>query len=68
MSEYQYYEFQTIDRHLTDEEQAALSQLSSRVEISSTRAVFTYSYGDFRVSPEQVLAKYFDAMVTGKGL
>lgn len=29
MSKYQYYEFQTIDRPLTDEEQAAVSQLSS---------------------------------------
>lgn len=62
MSEYQYYEFQTIDRPLTDDEQAAVSQLSSRVELNSNRAVFTYSYGDFRGSPKQVLATYFDAM------
>ncbi|MGK7875396.1 MAG: hypothetical protein AB4426_19475 [Xenococcaceae cyanobacterium] len=62
MSEYQYYEFQTIDRPLTEDEQAAVSQLSSRVLLSSTKAVFTYSYGDFRGDPKQVLAKYFDAM------
>ncbi|MCA1991426.1 MAG: hypothetical protein LDL41_05175 [Coleofasciculus sp. S288] len=62
MSEYQYYEFQTIDRPLTPNEQAAIRQLSSRVELSSTRAVFTYSYADFRGEPKQVLAKYFDAM------
>lgn len=62
VSEYQYYEFQAIDRPLTEDERAAVGQLSSRVELSSTRAVFTYSYGDFRGDPKQVLAKYFDAM------
>lgn len=62
MSEYQYYEFQTIDRSLTQVEQRALGQLSSRVQLSSTKAVFTYSYGDFPGNPKQVLAKYFDAM------
>ncbi|MCC3438578.1 MULTISPECIES: hypothetical protein [unclassified Microcoleus] len=62
MSEYQYYEFKTIDRPLTKAEKEEISLLSSRVQLSSTTAIFTYSYGDFRGSPEQVLAKYFDAM------
>jgi hypothetical protein len=31
MSEYQYYEFQTIDRPLTADEQDEIRQLSSRV-------------------------------------
>ena len=30
MSEYQYYEFQTIDRPLTPKEQAEIKELSSR--------------------------------------
>ena len=47
MSEYQYYEFQAIDRTLTQEERAAISQLSSRVKPTATSAIFTYSYGDF---------------------
>ena len=63
MSEYQYYEFQALDRPLTREEQADISQLSSRVELSSTRAVFTYQYGDFHGDPKKVLAQYFDAML-----
>jgi len=63
MSEFQYYEFQTIDRPLTDEEQAAISRLSSRVALTANQAVFTYQYGDFREDPEQVLAQYFDAML-----
>ncbi|AFY89304.1 hypothetical protein [Chroococcidiopsis thermalis] len=61
MSEYQYYEFQTLDRSLTKQEQAAIAQLSSRVELSTTKAVFTYSYSDLPGDPKQLLAKYFDA-------
>ncbi len=34
MSEYQYYEFQAIDRLLTEEEQAAVNRLSSHIEVS----------------------------------
>ena len=63
MSEYQYYEFQTIDRPLTREEQADISQLSSRVQLSSTRAVFTYQYGDFRGDAKRCWLNTFDAMV-----
>lgn len=62
MSEYQYYEFQTIDRPLNGKELEAISQLSSRVQLTATRAIFTYSYGDFRGSPQNILAQYFDAM------
>ncbi len=62
MSEYQYYEFQAIDRPLTREEQEAVARLSSRVEPHPRRAVFVYNYGDFRGNPEAVLAQYYDAM------
>jgi len=62
MSEYQYYEFQAIDRPLTQEERAAIGQLSSRVKPTATSASFTYSYGDFRGDTKQVLARYFDIM------
>lgn len=63
MSEYQYYEFQTIDRPLTEEERIEIGSWSSRTRPTSTQAVFTYSYGDFPKSPEQVVGKYFDAML-----
>ncbi len=63
MSEYQYYEFQAIDRPLTEEEVAYVGSLSSRTDPTSTRAVFTYSYSDFRGKPETVLTKYYDAML-----
>jgi hypothetical protein len=63
MSEYQYYEFQAIDRPLTEEEQRAVAQLSSRVHPHPRRAVFTYSWSDFPGRGEEVLARYYDAML-----
>ena len=62
MSEYQYYEFQTVDKVLSEQDKKEISQLSSRVQLTSRKAIFTYSYGDFRGQPEKVLEKYFDAM------
>ncbi|WP_129674555.1 hypothetical protein [Candidatus Chloroploca sp. Khr17] len=63
MSEYQYYEFQTIDRPLTAQQKAAMRQLSSRVELSATRAIFNYAYSDFRGEPLKVLEQHFDALL-----
>ena len=63
MSEYQYYEWQTLDRPLTPEEQAAVSELSSHIEVTSSQAVVTYSWGNFKHDPRQVLARYFDAFL-----
>ena len=63
MSEYQYYEFQALDRPLTASEQAYISSLPSRVHLSATNAIFTYSYGDFRGEPKEVLEKCFDIML-----
>ncbi len=61
MSEYQYHEWQTVDRVLTSEEQEAVNDLSSHIEVSSSRAVVTYHWSDFRHDPRQVLLDYFDA-------
>jgi hypothetical protein len=62
MSEYQYYEWQTIDRPLSPIEKDAVSGLSSHMEtVTSTQAIVTYSWGDFKHSPRQVLLEYFDA-------
>jgi hypothetical protein len=63
MSEYQYYEFQAIDRALTEEEQAHVRTLSRRVEPTPRQAIFTYSYGDFRGDPLTLLETHFDAML-----
>jgi len=63
MSEYQYYEFQALDRALTSQEQKTLQALSSRAQVTPHRASFVYHYGDFRGDPEAILAQYFDAML-----
>lgn len=64
MSEYQYYEWQTIDRPLTAHEQAEVNGLSSHMgTVTSTQAIVTYSWGDFKHDPQKVLLKYFDAFL-----
>jgi len=61
MSEYQYYEWQTLERPLTAAEQAAVNNLSSHIDVTSSQAVVTYNWGDFKHDPIKVLARYFDA-------
>ena len=61
MSEYQYYEFRTINRHLTPAERAAVNKLSSHGHTTATSFSVDYSYGDFKHNPDEVLARYFDA-------
>ena len=63
MSEYQYYEFRTVDRSLTMQEMEELETLSSRAEITPTSFTNTYSYGDFRGKPERLMEQYFDVFV-----
>lgn len=63
MSEYQYYEFQTIDRPLTDREMSTLRSHSSRATITSTRFVNRYSYGSFKGNASEWMDKYFDAFL-----
>lgn len=46
MSEYQYYEFQAIDRPLTEPEMAELRVHSTRARIPQTSFVNDYSRGD----------------------
>jgi hypothetical protein len=63
INEYQYYEWQAIDRPLTREERAAVDRLSSHITVTSTSAWVDYSWGDFKHDPKQVLARYFDAFL-----
>nr|MCU0553119.1 hypothetical protein [Leptolyngbya sp. Prado105] len=63
MSEYQYYEFQALDRPLSSEDQEYIRTLSSRVEPTATRAKFVYHYGNFRGDPLKVLDRCFDMMM-----
>src|SRR5271167_2327483 len=40
-----------------------LRKLSSRADITATRFVNEYNYGDFRGSPEKLMERYFDAFL-----
>ena len=62
MSSYQYYEFQAIDRLLTEDEQRAVARLSSRVEPHPRQAVFVYHWGSFPANPREILLQYFDVL------
>lgn len=61
MSEYQYYEFQAVDRSLTREQMSELRSYSSRAEITATRFVNIYNYGSFKGNAKQWMERYFDA-------
>lgn len=63
MSEYQYYEFRTDGRTLDEAARKELRQLSSRAIVTSTQAIYTYSYSDFRYDNKEILADYFDIML-----
>ncbi|WP_406354353.1 hypothetical protein [Streptomyces sp. NBC_00658] len=61
MSEYQYYEFQAIDRPLTKDELEQVRALSSRARISSTHFVNEYHYGNFRGDERKLVEQLYDA-------
>jgi hypothetical protein len=63
MSEYQYYEFQAIDKPLTEQDMQALRELSTRAQITPTHFVNTYNWGDFKGDPNALMRKCFDAFL-----
>lgn len=63
MSEYQYYEFQAVDRLLTSKQMEELRRYSSRAQITPSSFVNVYNYGDFRGDPYKLMGKYFDAFL-----
>jgi len=63
MSEYQYYEFQAIDRSLTEEQMEELRSYSTRATITRTSFVNDYSWGSFKGDPDAWMEKYFDAFL-----
>ncbi|MFN8511205.1 MAG: hypothetical protein U0232_00325 [Thermomicrobiales bacterium] len=63
MSEYQYYEFQAIDRPLTKAELAAVRALSTRATITPTRFQNEYHWGDFKGDPLVLMTRYYDIHV-----
>ena len=60
MSEHQYYEFQAVDRPLSEADRKALRALSSRAQITATSFTNTYNFGDFRGDPLKLMQRWFD--------
>ena len=63
MSEYQYYEFQAIDRPLTAKEISKLRSYSTRARITPTSFVNHYSWGSFGGDADNWMETYFDAFL-----
>jgi hypothetical protein len=63
MSEFQYYEFRTVNRTLTRDELKEVNTWSSRGEVTSTSATFTYNFGSFKQDPKRCLVSHFDMML-----
>lgn len=53
----------TGESPLTREEQEAVNGLSSHIDVSATRAVVEYHWGDFKHNPVHVLHKFFDGFL-----
>ena len=62
MSEYQYYEFLAIDHPLTRKQMSEVREFSTRAEITATRFVNEYNWGNFKGKPDLMVTKYFDLM------
>ncbi len=60
MSEYQYYEFQAIDRPLSEADRKALRGLSTRARITATSFPNSYEWGDFKGDPDKLMERWFD--------
>lgn len=63
MSEYQYYEFQAIDRPLDERARRELRACSTRATITSTRFVNHYQWGDLKGDPRVWMERYFDTFL-----
>ena len=63
MSEYQYYEFATIDQPLTRTDMAALRAVSTRAVITPSGFANHYEWGDLKADPADWMRRYFDAFV-----
>jgi hypothetical protein len=60
MSEYQYYEFQAIDRPLREADREALRALSTRARITATSFTNSYEWGSFKGDPAKLMDRWFD--------
>jgi hypothetical protein len=60
VGEYQYYEFQAIDRPLSEADRQTLRNLSTRARITATSFTNSYEWGDFKGDPAKLMERWFD--------
>jgi hypothetical protein len=63
MSEYQYYEFQTVDDRLSEKEMQELRSYSTRAHITPTSFTNQYDWGNFKGDADAWMEKYFDGFL-----
>ncbi len=63
MSEYQYFEFQAIDRPLSNQEMRELRSYSTRAQITPTSFINEYHWGNFKGDEDDWVERYFDAFL-----
>ena len=63
MSEYQYIEFQAVDRPLNDKQLAFAERQSSRADVSRRSLKVEYHYSDFRGDVDGLLRNGFDVFL-----
>jgi len=63
MSEYQYYEFNAVDKPLNEKDMQALRNLSTRARITPTSFANEYNWGDLKGDPLKLVERYFDAFL-----
>lgn len=61
MSEYQFYEFQAVDRPLDARQLGEVRSLSTRADITPSSFVNVYHWGNFRGDPRAMMERYYDA-------
>lgn len=63
MSEYQYYEFQTVDDRLSETEMRELRAYSTRARITPASFINEYHFGSFKGNADAWMEKYFDGFL-----
>ena len=63
MSEYQYYEFQTVDHRLTEKEMTELRAYSTRAHITPSGFSNEYHFGSFKGNADAWMEKYFEGFL-----
>jgi hypothetical protein len=63
MSQYEYYEFQAVDRRLGENDMRALRSCSSRAQITPVSFTNEYHFGSFKGNTDRWMEQYFDGFI-----